>query len=389
LSAKYLGDTNYVNSTSNSVSHPITQGGTTTVANITPTSAVVGQPVTLTDTVTPVAPATGSPTGSVTFTDNGSSFATLPANSGSASGPLPVGPHSFVATYAGDSNFTGSISNAVSVTVSKANTTTALTGPTSSAGGQSATFTATVSVVSPGAGTPTGTVQFKDGAANLGAPRPVNGSGVATFTSTTFIPGSHPISAVYAGDANFNASTSSTLTDTVTCDKVVTGSNSSVNGGPGSTCVTGANVSGAINVPAGGTVLLINDTIGGTLTATGAGRVVVCGSTFGGNITIRGDTGFTLLGDPADDGCAGNTFQSGVTLSNNTGGLALVGNRISGGVSITGNTGAGPAPAHTNPIVSANTIGGSLNCSGNSPVMTNPGTPNSAVGKKYGECAAL
>lgn len=389
LTASYLGDTNYSASASApAISHSVSQGGTTTVANITPTSAVAGQPVSWSNTVTPVAPASGSPTGTVTFTDNGNFFGTSPANGGIGSSPLPVGPHSFVATYPGDDNFTGSTSNPVSVTVTKANTTTALTGPSSSTGGQAATFTATVSVVAPGAGTRTGTVQFKDGAANLGTPKSVDSSGVAALTTSVLAPGSHQITAVYSGDANFNGSTSSTVTDTVTCDKVVTGSATSVDGVSGTTCVASATVGGNIKVPAGGKLLLLTDTVGGTVNVTGAGQVIICGSTFGGNVKINGDNGFLLLGDPADDSCAGNTFNSGVTLGSNTAGLALVGNKIGGGVSITGNSGSGPAPNHTSPKVGGNTISGNLACSGDSPVMTDGGLPNSVSGNRSGECGA-
>jgi hypothetical protein len=119
------------------------------------------------------------------------------------------------------------------------------------------------------------------------------------------------------------------------------------------------------------------------------GRVRPGAGTFGGNVKINGNDGFLLLGDPADDGCNGNAFNSGVTLGSNTARLALVGNKIASGVSITGNSGSGPAPAHTSPKVGGNTINGNLACSGNSPVMTNGGSSNSVSGNKSGECASL
>src|SRR5215813_13359693 len=70
--------------------------------------------------------------------------------------------------------------------------------------GQSVTFTATVTS---GAGTPTGTVQFKDNGANLGVPVALNPSGVAQFTTTTLTGGAHTIAADYSGDTNFLTST--------------------------------------------------------------------------------------------------------------------------------------------------------------------------------------
>src|SRR5438094_1552179 len=80
--------------------------------------------------------------------------------------------------------------------------------------GQPVTFTATVTANSPGAGTPTGTVTFKDGSSTLGTGT-LNGSGQATFTISTLAVGSHSITASYGGDATFSGSTSSPLTQTV------------------------------------------------------------------------------------------------------------------------------------------------------------------------------
>ena len=80
--------------------------------------------------------------------------------------------------------------------------------------GQPVTFTATVTANSPGAGTPTGTVTFKDGSSTLGTGT-LNGSGQATFTTSTLAVGSHSITASYGGDASFKGSTSPKFTQTV------------------------------------------------------------------------------------------------------------------------------------------------------------------------------
>jgi Bacterial Ig-like domain (group 3)/Calx-beta domain/FG-GAP-like repeat len=70
--------------------------------------------------------------------------------------------------------------------------------------GQSVTFTATITS---NAGTPAGNVQFKDNGTNLGGPLALNGSGVATVTTTALTAGTHAITAEYAGTATFEAST--------------------------------------------------------------------------------------------------------------------------------------------------------------------------------------
>jgi hypothetical protein len=64
--------------------------------------------------------------------------------------------------------------------------------------GQTVTFTATVTSPS---GTPTGTVQFRDGATNLGS-QALNG-GSASITTSTLAAGLRTITADYSGDANF------------------------------------------------------------------------------------------------------------------------------------------------------------------------------------------
>src|SRR5207248_959303 len=72
--------------------------------------------------------------------------------------------------------------------------------------GQSVGLTATVTATAPGAGTPSGTVKFKDGGSNLGAAVPLTAV-LATATVTTLTPGPHTITAVYSGDSGFNPAT--------------------------------------------------------------------------------------------------------------------------------------------------------------------------------------
>ncbi len=72
--------------------------------------------------------------------------------------------------------------------------------------GQPVTFTVTVSPLAPGGGTPTGTVTFMDGLTRLGTASLIGGQ--ATFTASNLTAGSHAISAVFSGDADFLASTS-------------------------------------------------------------------------------------------------------------------------------------------------------------------------------------
>lgn len=77
--------------------------------------------------------------------------------------------------------------------------------------GQGVTFTATVTGAAP-----TGNVQFRDGASNLGSPVSL-GAGVATLSTNLLVTvGSHSITALYSGDSNNAPSTSAAFAQAVT-----------------------------------------------------------------------------------------------------------------------------------------------------------------------------
>jgi len=98
----------------------------------------------------------------------------------------------------------------------KAATSTALTStPNPSTAGQAVTLRATVSPAPPATGVPTGTVQFKDGLANLGLPVALT-NGVATLVTSALTAGTHSLTAVYSGDDDFLGSTSAAVSQVVT-----------------------------------------------------------------------------------------------------------------------------------------------------------------------------
>ncbi len=215
VTAVYGGDNNFAGSTAavTQVKNPAATSSAV-VSSLSP--AIFGQLVTFTATVTS---AGGTPTGTVTFKDGTASLGTGTLNaSGQAvfgTAALLAGNHSITAVYGGDNNFTLSTSAPIGETVIQANTTTTLTSSQNpSSSGQSVTFTATTLAVVPGAGIPTGAVTFKDGTTIL-ATMTLNGSGQATFTTTTLALGVHPITATYSGDANFTSSGPASLSQVV------------------------------------------------------------------------------------------------------------------------------------------------------------------------------
>ena len=159
------------------------------------------------------------PTGTLTFLDGGTVLGTSTANgTGRATyttSSLSVGWQVVTVVYGGDANFFGSTSIPVFVTVSQASTSTAVTSSLNpSTPGQTITFTATITVSSPGSGMPTGAVTFCDGNTSLGTVT-LNSSGTATFTTATFGADRFTVSAVYGGDSGFAGSTSAALAQTV------------------------------------------------------------------------------------------------------------------------------------------------------------------------------
>jgi hypothetical protein len=175
-----------------------------------------GQPVTVTATVSEVAPEAGTPTGTVQFLDGGSPITTETVSFGVATfrtSALPVGSHLITARYTGDGHFSdssGSLTNNPQV-VNKADATTFVTSSVNpSVSGEEVALTATVREVAPEAGTPTGTVEFLDG--ELPIATETLADGVATFRTSALAVGSHMITARYSGNVNFDESSGS-LTD--------------------------------------------------------------------------------------------------------------------------------------------------------------------------------
>ena len=162
-----------------------------------------GQSVTFTATVVRIPAGSGTPTGTVTFKEGATTLGTGTLNGSGvatfATSTLSVGSHSMTAEYGGDGNFNTSASSALTQVVQKSDTSTALSSSVNpSRFGQSVTFTATVTATAPGTGTPAGSVEFFDGATSLGTST-LNGSGQASFATSTLTVAMHSITAKYLG----------------------------------------------------------------------------------------------------------------------------------------------------------------------------------------------
>ncbi|MFN2505694.1 MAG: beta strand repeat-containing protein [Acidimicrobiales bacterium] len=413
--AVYSGDTNYTPATS-----PCgTPNETSVVPKASPaiaTQASPGGPVPNT-AVSDTATVSGgsNPTGNVTFRLYSDPACTTQvftstnnligstATSGSFT-PASPGTYFWTAVYNGDANNNAATSPCgapnESVTITKASPTIATQASPGNLLGAAVRDVATLS----GGVSPTGDVTFRLFSDNtcttqvFTSTNPVSGG---TATSGDFTPaaaGTYYWTAVYNGDANNNAATSPCgapnesveitpfqappFTKTITGDMlgpVTVGAGESV-------LITNARVVGPVTVEPGGALTVVGSRIARGITADAPSFFSLCGTEVSGPsptpgvaLSVTNATVPIRVGDPAS-GCAGNRFAGHVVL---TGNLAVIfgANAVSHNATINTN---GPG----NTVIKANTVSGTLACSGNNPPPTNSGQVNTA-GAKTGQCAAL
>jgi hypothetical protein len=251
FSATYLGDGSFNGSSGVCEPFIVNQAASDTVTNVQQggvnvTNIALGTAVT--DHAVVTGTGAGTPTGTVTFTfyNNGSCDTTLPGDTGTVGTPITLsvtgtadsapspaltvsgsnsgGSYSYSATYNGDTNYKPStgvcepFSVVPAVTVTLTNVQAGGVNTTSVPSGTPVTDQATVS--GSGAGTPTGTVDFKffnnGTCAGTGTDLgnfPLDASGVANtgpsapLTVGGSTDGSYSYLAHYNGDTNYNAST--------------------------------------------------------------------------------------------------------------------------------------------------------------------------------------
>jgi uncharacterized repeat protein (TIGR03803 family) len=215
ITATYNGATGFATSSA-SLTETVNPAGVLT----TTTLVASGNPIgfgQVVGFVAKVTAATGSPTGTVTFTDGSTLIGTAAINSTTQqaiafTASLPVGANNIIATYNGGGGFATSSASLIE-TVNAAVTTTALIASSNSiSAGQVVGFVATVTSAS---GSPTGTVTFMNGSTLIGTVilNSVTHQAVAFTTSLPI--GTDSITAFYNGAPAF-ATSSASLTLTVT-----------------------------------------------------------------------------------------------------------------------------------------------------------------------------
>jgi hypothetical protein len=343
---------------------------TTTINSDLPDPSVVGQPVTVTWSVTVNAPGSlGAPlTGNVTVSD-GTNSCTAPVGDGQCDVTFTsAGAKNLIATYAGDTNYNGSASTpATAHTVNKADTTTTITedNPDPSTPGQAVLVKWTVTVNAPGAGTPTGNVTVSDGVDSCNAPV-ATGQCSVTLNTT----GPRTLTATYPGDSNFNTSSdteehtvcgssivttnadsgagslrqvitnacdgatitfASPLTIALTSGEIVINKNLTINAGSNKVTVSGG-TSRVFNVSSGQSLNIIGLTLSGSTSSGDGGAVINNGALTVVNSTLSGNTAAADGGAISTTALATTLMLINTTISGNSAGGS------GGGVIVLGGT---------------------------------------------------
>ncbi|MEG9433486.1 Ig-like domain repeat protein [Terriglobus sp. ADX1] len=251
LTAKFNGSTNYDVSTSGVFNQVVQSTSSNVALTLSSNSILAGKSVTLTANVT----ATGvvKPTGHVTFLDGATTLNTVSVNAQGVAAitlsTLAEGSHSITATYSGDTNYISATSPASTLTVTLGAPTLTLTSSTLHTT-YNTPITLNVTLGSNGVLPSSPTVKLLDNGALLNTAT-INGSGTASFATSTLAVGTHTITAQFAGDQN-NSAVQQTVTiiiDAASTNTVLTTSNASA--GYGDTVTLRATVSSGVANPTG------------------------------------------------------------------------------------------------------------------------------------------
>ena len=233
ITAVYGGNASCLASTSAPLSQSVVQATTATMLKSNANPALANQSVTFTATVT--GQYGGNPTGTVTFYSNGAQIGspgTVAARQASITTSFSSpATYSITAVYNGNTNFMPSppspaLSETIYAPTAVPTTISLKSSGSPSVAGQPVTFTATVK---PALGSmPNGeSVTFYDGTASIGTGK--TASGVATLTTSSLPSGTDPITATYAGDGTYLASTSAVVNQRVNKNTTTTKLSSGLN----------------------------------------------------------------------------------------------------------------------------------------------------------------
>lgn len=201
-----------------------------------------------------------------------------------------------------------------------------------------------------------------------------------TTCSGTLAPGSYANVSVPAHATCTVSSGTVNVTGDVT---VGTGAALAVNAGT-------LDVTGNVTVGTGATLFvltpakfIVNSSVRGVGTQAFTIDVAPGAASILGSLTLTGTTGSVAHAIDIRNVFVGGSFS--IANSNTPGSIDLIGNDVAGNLLLRNNT-CGFANCN---VVSANTVGGSLVCSGNITAPVDLGTANVVGGNKVGQCSTL
>ena len=275
----YPGVTPWVSSTSSSAAVTVSQTPVALLLTYSPVTPTKGATITFTASISGQV-GTVLPTGTVQFYDGtsvlGGPITLVNGSAAYSTNSLAVGYHEVSADYSGNTDYESRGSQVLEVFVqwpSSVSITSNL--PPSGDAVSGANILITAAALSSSGLTPTGTIQFYDRGAPVGAPVALSVYGTAILSSSSFSVGPHSITAAYSGDVDNAMSTSAALAFTVFAQ----GPDTLVLSPPAlSTTTLGApfNLSGTLTAgalgpaPTGTIELLDNGSVIGSAAVTGA-----------------------------------------------------------------------------------------------------------------------
>jgi uncharacterized repeat protein (TIGR01451 family) len=201
INANYEGDDNYGPNSTTALHVVYDPFSAVTITSAAPEPTVVGQPALVSYNVSTI---DGTPTGTVTINASTGETCVAMVSAGSCELSFFIdGPRTLTASYSGDAMHDSASSSGVSHDVLDADTTLSITShsPDPSTPNQAVTIEATLSVVSPGAGTPHGSIFVSDGVESCNIAEGESSCQLALQTR-----GPRTLTAEYGGDGNYAAS---------------------------------------------------------------------------------------------------------------------------------------------------------------------------------------
>ena len=389
--SEYDGD-----STTATFSIKVIQATTTTTLSSSAPSAVYGQTVTFTATVGGPGVATGSVafySGPVDLADQigtgtlsvvgGLDVATFSTHSLAVSSK----PYAITAVYGGDAADVGRPSNVLSETIGQDGTTTQAGSSASSLNfGQAIKLSASVAPKAPGAGSPTGSVDFYDTTTQTDLGSVKLSAGSASMTISTLPVGSQTITETYSGDGDFTTSNSS-VSETVVLSIYA------LNASAISPTITGPvylSGSSSINIPG---QLIVDSPAKPAVTLTGTSRIIASsGVEVAGTVSVASTasigpkltTGITPVADPLA-GFAVPSLTGSATSINLTSGSAIIFPGIYSSIKVSGTKSTLVLEPGVYVITGGGlSVTGSANITGSGVMIYNAGSSYPASGGTYG-----